>query len=257
MVSSLTKSNQKKRSLSRENLGQQIADSLEEEILSSSHRAGEKFSSAAEISEEFGVSRPVAREALGILQERGLILLKNGSGSFITKPDPVTLSPAMNRVVRMNNISKEHLTQARMILEKGIAPLAAENATEQDISAIEENLRQFENRQLSLAERVALDKEFHVLIARATGNPVLAMLEETLSCLLFDYMGKGVVQKGGIDDAIRRHRKLADAIKAHDKELAAIAMAEHVETSAKMVALSAQKQRTTKGSHAKGCETVS
>jgi DNA-binding FadR family transcriptional regulator len=234
-------------SLSRANFSQQVADHLEEVILSSvSSRVSEKLPSEQQLAKEYAVSRPVIREALKLLQERGLVTLRNGLGAFITKPPTSTVYAAVSRITQMNQISDHDLTQMRGIIEVSAAKLAAENATEADIAALQENIRKFSDKTLSLKERVSLDSEFHILIAHASGNALLEMFNEVLIAMLADYMGKGVLIPGGVDDAIARHTKLANAICAHDVKATEIAMAEHLQVSEQNVLRFAEQGKKAK-----------
>jgi len=213
-------------SLSRVNLSQQVADHLEEMILSST--VSDKLPSEQQLAKRYSVSRPVIREALKLLQERGLVELKNGLGAFVTTPQTSTVSSAIGRIMQMNSISDKDLTQMRGIIEVNAAKLAAVNATDKDLEELRENITNFSDKTLSLKQRVSLDSRFHIIIAHASGNALLEMFNEVLIAMLADYMGKGVLVSGGVDDAIARHKKIADAICAHDVEASVKAMEEHI-----------------------------
>ena len=89
-----------------------IADKIEEMILSDEMQASEKLPSEAVLSEKFGVSRPVVREALNTLRERGLIASRQGAASVITEPDADTLLRNFNRIIltliRIINVNGYH-----------------------------------------------------------------------------------------------------------------------------------------------------
>lgn len=219
-------------SLARTNLSQQIADHIEQVILSSpTSRMNEKLPGEMKLASQYNVSRPVVREALKLLQERGLITLKNGVGAIITRPENTTVSDAVNRIMQVDKISNDELTQMRQILELSSIELAVEKLTDEHLRAMDENIEYFSDRSLPLKERVKLDEQFHQLIAQASGNDLLCLFIGVLTSLLRDYMGKGVLTEGGIDDAITRHRHILDALKARDKEEARHAMAEHLRVS--------------------------
>lgn len=223
-------------SLSRTNLSQQVADHLEEVILaSSSTRVSEKLPSEMKLAKQYNVSRPVIREALKLLQERGLVTLKNGSGAYITKPETDTVMTAVSRIMQVDNISPEELTEVRGILEMSAVELAAVHINAEQLSRMDHILELFNDKTLPLQERVALDASFHIAIAEASGNELLTMFVEVLTSLLKEYMGKGILIQGGIDDAIDRHRKILEALSAHDVGLARLAMAEHLKVSSENV----------------------
>ena len=230
--------------INRANLSQQIADQLEEWILSSPRgKVDTKLPSEQRLATRYGVSRPVIREALKMLQERGLLTLRNGLGAFVTRPQAGTVEAAINRFSQMHDITDQDLTQMRGIIEMNAARLAAEHATDEDLAALRENLEQFRNKTLGLKERVQLDSQFHLLIAHASGNPLVEMFNLVLVSLLADYMGKGVLIPGGIDDAIARHQKVYDAIAAHDEGATMEAMSEHLRVSEQNVAQFNEKSK--------------
>lgn len=219
-------------SLERTNLSQQIADHIEQVILSSpTSRMNEKLPGEMKLAAQYNVSRPVVREALKLLQERGLITLKNGVGAIITRPENSTVRDAVNRIMQVDQISNDELTQMRQILELSSIDLAVEKLTDEHIRAMEENIARFSDKALPLKDRVKLDEQFHQLIAQASGNDLLCLFVGVLTSLLRDYMGKGVLIEGGIQDGITRHRQILDAIKARDKQAAHHAMAEHLRVS--------------------------
>jgi len=94
----------KRYSIKKTNLYEQIADCLEQEIIHSETEI-EKLPSEKDLSIQFNVSKTAIREALKVLKERGLITSKNGEGSFVTKPGMSNISDSLNRIVQLGKIS--------------------------------------------------------------------------------------------------------------------------------------------------------
>lgn len=219
-------------SLSRTNLSQQIADHLEEVILSSpTSKVTEKLPGELKLAKQYNVSRPVIREALKLLQERGLITLKNGSGAYVTRPENDTVMNAINRIMQVDRIKSDDLTQMREILELSSVDRAVKCITDEQLREMDEILSKFEDKSLPLKERVKLDEQFHIAIAQATGNELLSMFVGVLTSLLRDYMGKGILIEGGIEDAIKRHREIYQALLNRDAKAVHQAMVEHLKVS--------------------------
>ncbi len=219
-------------SLSRVNLSQQIADHLEEVILSSpTCKVTEKLPGELKLANQYNVSRPVIREALKLLQERGLITLKNGSGAYVTRPENDTVMNAINRIMQVDRIKSDDLTQMREILELSSVDRAVQCVTDAQLKEMDEILSKFEDKSLPLKERVKLDEQFHIAIAQATGNELLSMFVGVLTSLLRDYMGKGILIEGGIEDAIKRHREIYQALLDRDAKAVHQAMVEHLKVS--------------------------
>jgi len=223
-------------SLSRTNLSQQIADHLEEVILySPTSRISEKLPSEMKLAKQYNVSRPIIREAMKLLQERGLITLKNGSGAYITRPETNTVMNAVSRIMQADKISAEELTQMRGILELSSVDLAVQQITDEQLQEMKRIITTFSDTTLPLKKRVSLDESFHIAIAQASGNNLMVMFITVLTSLLRDYMGKGVLVDGGIDDGIRRHQEIFSALERRDAQAAHQAMVDHLRVSSENV----------------------
>lgn len=216
------------------NLYEQIADKLESLILSSGYTE-EKLPSEQALAEQFSVSRNVVRESLKLLKERGLIESRNGTGSYITKPEAVNLSDVISRMVVMDNIDYRAIYDVRIILETAACRSAAKCVTEKELEEMERLLERLKDRSLTVWERRETDFAFHEKIAEATGNPLLTVLVQAMKNIFIEMIEKGIFMTGGIDDAIVRHARIMDALKAHDAEQAEKAMSDHLEFSKKNV----------------------
>lgn len=221
--------------VSRVNLYEQIADRLEEWILSNGFEGQEKLPSEQALAEEFSVSRNVIREALKLLKERGLVESRNGTGSYITKPEATNLSDVISRMVAMDNISYKAIYDVRIILETAACKQAASVVTQEQLDEMEQLLEKLKDRRLSVQERRELDFAFHVAIAKATGNPLLEVLVQAMKNVFIEMIEKGIFMQGGIDDAIMRHANILDALKEHDTIMAEDAMYDHLAFSLKNV----------------------
>ena len=220
--------------VSRVNLYEQIADKLEELILSSEYTE-EKLPSEQALAEQFAVSRNVVREALKILKERGLIESRNGTGSYITKPEAANLSDVISRMVVMDNIDYCAIYDVRIILETAACRSAAERVTTGQLMQMEELLERLKDRTMTVKERRETDFAFHEAIAEATGNPLLAVLIRAMKNVFIEMIEKGIFMTGGIDDAIMRHARIMDALRVHDPQEAEAAMFDHLQFSKKNV----------------------
>lgn len=223
-------------SLSRTNLSQQVADHLEQVILSSpTSRISEKLPSEMKLAKQYNVSRPIIREAMKLLQERGLLTLKNGSGAYVTRPETDTVMNAVSRIMQVDNISAEELTQMRGILELSSIDLAVQKITDEQLQEMKAILTDFSDNTLPLKQRVSLDEAFHIAIAQASKNNLMVMFISVLTSLLRDYMGKGILVDGGIEDAIKRHHEIYNALEKRDAQAAHQAMVDHLRVSSENV----------------------
>lgn len=220
--------------LERINLDEQIAGKLENMILGKTilkDTSSNKLPSEMALAKQFNVSRTVIREALKILKERGLVVQKNGDGSYMTRPQVETVSSAVRRIMQMGNIGNDDLREIREILEVASVRLAAKNITDEQIEKLNAIVEEMADLSLDIERRVYLDCEFHITLAQGSGNELLTMFVEVMTLLIKNYMGKGVLLPGGIEDALIRHKKIITALSSKDSKLAESAMKEHLAAS--------------------------
>jgi DNA-binding FadR family transcriptional regulator len=213
--------------IEKTNLYEKIVDGLEKTIIES--ESDEKLPSEAELAKQFNVSKAVIREALKVLQDRGLIQSRNGDGSYTTKPETSSVADAVNRIIKMGNISDENIHNLRLILETATVKTAALYAKPEDIKKLEENLCAMTKSSLSEPERVEMDIQFHLMIARSSENALLVMFVEVFMILLKDYMVKAASTKNyDRKISIEAHKEIINAIKKRDLYYAEKAMLSHI-----------------------------
>ncbi len=216
--------------LNRANLSEQVADLLEEEILET-YSFGARLPSEQALAERYEVSRTIIREALRTLKERGLIDSKTGSGAYVKRPEAQNLSDTMARIIKLDRIDVPSIYEVREILERATVRRAARLVTDGELVELDETLTQLKNRELDQQQRRDLDFTFHYLIAKASRNPLLELLVETMSNIFKEMIVSGIVLSGGVDDAIVRHQVIMDALHAHDVQTADAAMHAHLRQS--------------------------
>jgi GntR family transcriptional repressor for pyruvate dehydrogenase complex len=185
-----------------------------------------------ELAEKYEVSRSVIREALKILNERGLVSMRAGDGSYVNIPKSESISRVLGRVMRFNRISDDKITEVRLLLETKTVEEAAVNATNKDILLLEELNEQMEIYNADLEIRVNKDCEFHTAIAKISNNELLEFMVESLTELLKKYIKERIeLNTGGSEGGIRYHKKIIKAIKEHDPKQARSLMIGHIEES--------------------------
>jgi GntR family transcriptional repressor for pyruvate dehydrogenase complex len=220
--------------VTKTNLYEQIADTLEQAIIRSINDI-EKLPSEQELSRRFNVSRTVIREALKVLKERGLVQSRNGEGSYVVVPKTDTISDALDRIIQIKNISNDNLHNTRMVLETAAVRLAALNIKTEELDKLKDTLQKMADLSLPLNERIQLDREFHLTIARAGQNELLEIFTEVMFLLLKDYMEKGIFGPEGMAKTRGQHQKILDALAARDPEKSEQALRHHLSASRKNV----------------------
>ena len=161
--------------LKREPLHWQIAANIEEMISTDQLQVGDKLPPERELAELFEVSRPTVREALCLLQQRGLVEMKIGKGTYIKEFISDTVIESIERFSKLSNCSHEDLLTVRYIIEPEIAALAAQNATDDQLAQLEQLVRNIEDKKYyHNAQRFAdVDCKFHMKIAEASHNELI------------------------------------------------------------------------------------
>ena len=169
----------------KRNLYEDVAAKLEKYILESADRFGQRLPSEQKLAANFGVSRPVIREAMKLLKERQLIESRTGGGTFINKPGTQNLIDVIHRMIQMDHIDYVHVFDMRLLLEPHACRLAAERELNEDkLAALRDTIEQMIKSEHNTDERIYYDLQFHTLIAQYSSNPILAVFVQSMTGLL-------------------------------------------------------------------------
>jgi GntR family transcriptional repressor for pyruvate dehydrogenase complex len=204
-----------------------LAQRLELELLSDRPAAGTQLPPERELAARFGVSRPMIREVLRSLEERGLIVVAPGRGSFIRDFHWEDAARPLDSIYRRREPTPRDLVQARMMLERETVSLAAEHAAEEDVGLMTDALTRFEASR-EVVSRARADVDFHAGVARASHNPVIETMFASIIPLAFELMLRSLGDPTVSREGVPYHREILEAIRAHDPEKAEKAMVGHL-----------------------------
>ena len=203
-----------------------IVAALEDEIVSARWPAGSKLPSERNLAEMLGVSRPMIREALRALNERGLINIYAGRGSFVRTHRPTDNGASAELLVRRGEVTARHLIDARIMLESRAAELAALNRTDAQLAEMRKLLDAFDG--VSVSESAVLDLAFHESIAIASHNPVLQVMFGSIKTLTHGIILRSLTDRHVTGAAMPLHDVIFNAIADRDAVAASRAMSEHL-----------------------------
>ena len=174
------------RPLEKKRYSEQIADLIQDKILRDPLEAGTNLPSEKDLSLEFQVSRSVIREALRMLEVSGLVTIKKGpsGGIFVSNGYHKPITNSLNNLITLGDVTIEHLFDVRMLIEPHIAMEAALNAKDEHIKKLTELMVDSSRHQDDPIRLKRNNLKFHLLVAKASGNPVLALLLESVIELL-------------------------------------------------------------------------
>ncbi|MFB9630941.1 FadR/GntR family transcriptional regulator [Nonomuraea helvata] len=200
---------------------------LENRILMGHWAAGVRLPSERDLATEFAVSRPVIREVLRALQERGLIEVSPQRGSFVRRYTAENLMRPMYLAARAAGVTARQLMRARVMLETEAAGLAAVNATKRDRTDL---LRVHQLFALSgdVHARARVDLTFHETIARASGNPVIHMMFTSIQDLTYGLMLRSLSDREVREAGEPLHTVILEHILDRDPDGAREAMRRHL-----------------------------
>ena len=197
---------------------------------------GDRLPSERDLCERFGVSRVTVREALRVLEAKGLIRIKVGAhgGAFITAPTSERVGEGIADLLVLSTITATEVTEARRVFELGIVPLVCERADEEDVRDLLE-ICDRSDRALAAgtysmsSSGMSLSAEFHVRVARATHKAVIEMLVQSfhgpmLMSLRRVQLAAPLVGRVGTGE----HRTFAEAIARQDEAAATAVMSAHL-----------------------------
>jgi GntR family transcriptional regulator, transcriptional repressor for pyruvate dehydrogenase complex len=215
----------------------QVYERIFELIVSGECPERSRLPSEFELSRRFGASRPVVREALARLRDDGLIVSRQGSGSYVQRrPDAAVL-----RFVPVGSIADiQRCFEFRVGFEGAAAALAAERWEEEDCAEIKAAFQDLEECIRDGRLGVDADARFHRAIAQATHNPFHVSVQRSLEphmafgmnlarnlSLLRPTTRLAIVQK--------EHEIIVEAIEARSGSRARIAMETHIENARRRV----------------------
>ncbi|ELX12703.1 transcriptional regulator GntR family [Janthinobacterium sp. HH01] len=204
-----------------------VADRIQELIREEKIAGGERLPSERDLATKLSVSRASLREALIALELGGVIEVRGGSGVYVSEvPEPSAAD------LPEAGPGPFEVLSARRLIESEIAAIAARVATDGAIDAILKAVVEMEQNHDNYSSNEQADRDFHLAIARATGNSALV---GSLN-YLWDQRGrlwhklKEHFQTEELrQETLKDHRRILEAIAAHDPAAARKAMRAHLE----------------------------
>jgi len=208
----------------------EISTEIKKMILGGIFKPGDRLPSESEIARQFNVGRQTVREALRLLELSGFLTVHKGGGggSIITNRILNTISQSFLDAVRMKNISVAELTVARTEVEKLVICHVVDNATDDDIVMLNENIARGSARIAQGIQAFEENINFHILLARASKNGVFTLVVEPIMVIVADFLSR-IPQTLEISKRVLdEHRQMVDAIVERDKARALGLMEAHL-----------------------------
>jgi DNA-binding FadR family transcriptional regulator len=203
-----------------------VADRIQALIRDQHIRPGERLPSERDLAVQLSVSRASLREALIALELGGVIEVRGGSGVYVSDvPEPDTSLPEAGP-------GPFEVLSARRLIEAEIAAIAARVATDGAIDMLLACVEEMERHQSNHSHNELADRNFHLAIARATGNSALVGVMDYLwgqRGRLWHKLKEHFQTEELRCETLSDHRRILAAIAAHDPAAARRVMRAHLE----------------------------
>jgi GntR family transcriptional repressor for pyruvate dehydrogenase complex len=190
---------------------------------------GQRIPSERQLAQALDVGRSGVREAIKSLSLLGLLDVRQGAGTYLTS----STSELLPRVIEWGLLLGEprvyDLTETRSHLEILVAGLAAERRTDADVRELRDIVDTMRLAGEDIAAYVEADVRFHLAVANASGNVVLANLVSSIQSLLRVWAGRVLESAGETETSLAMHVPIVDAIEESDADSARRAMSAHMD----------------------------
>ena len=215
---------------------QDVVEQIQTAILEGQLCAGDRLPSERQLGEIFHTSRNTLREALRILEQKGLLEIRLGTsgGAYVKDVNADLMAENLAMLIRSHDVSLQHLTEFREGVEGTVAGLAARRSTGTDAKKltqlITEAKRHYQKGKAGWEAFVQVDEKIHTEIARIAGNPlytfVLQSVHENIHRYYDKFLNVGVTE---LEENFQDLQQIVQAVIKKDPEAASSLAISHVQ----------------------------
>jgi DNA-binding FadR family transcriptional regulator len=222
--------------IKRRKLYEDVAERIEEMIRGGRFAPGDQLPSEKDIMQELGVGRSTVREAMLSLRRMGLVTVRSGERARVTTPTANVLVNELSGAARLLLAQEggiQRFQEARTLFEVGLARLAAQRASAEDIESLREAL---EANRKTIGDHEAFmrsDVAFHYVIASIPKNPIFTSMHNAVAEWLTEQRAISGRTPHAFSAAFTAHQRIFAAIAARDPAAAQKEMQDHLDEVAK------------------------
>jgi GntR family transcriptional repressor for pyruvate dehydrogenase complex len=191
---------------------------------------GDRLPPERDLAKMLGVSRPTLRAGIRSLAAVGILVSRQGAGTFVAEADesPTLDSSPLRMLSALHGFTSDEMFEARLALEMSIASLAAQRATSEQMTLMAEEITGMYASLNDPEQYLVHDMQFHQTIAAASQNRILTSLMNMVATILFDNRSKTVHRALDLKDSAEQHHNIYRAMRERDPEAARMAMHDHL-----------------------------
>jgi GntR family transcriptional repressor for pyruvate dehydrogenase complex len=215
---------------------EEIAGQIEQLIVSAGLPEGARLPSERDLAQLASASRPTVSQAIRILIVKGLIESRRGSGAYVRRKPETSLAATVSLMLSLNQESVPHLNDLRLWLESDGIAQAIGQSTQAEVDAGEAALSKLAASVGNTSAWISADTLFHATLVRASHNPYLASIYESVHETLINYEYRNWIDSGTVPDWLRPseavgltalHEPILAAVRDRDEHAGRIAVLRH------------------------------
>jgi GntR family transcriptional repressor for pyruvate dehydrogenase complex len=206
----------------------QVVNHVRSMIENGTLQPGDKIPPERELARSLKISRASLRTGIGYLAAMGVMKIRHGVGTFVADGPPDFGKATLSLMGALHGFQTWQMFEARIILERSLAALAAERGKEEHHAAMSEEVAEMFATLETPVDYLIHDVLFHRIIAQASGNPILAAVMETVTSSMYDKRRKTVERATDLRESAEMHREIYRAIRARRPEEARDLMEKHL-----------------------------
>jgi len=226
---------------------EEIAGQIEQLIVSARLPEGIRLPSERDLAQLTSASRPTVSQAIRILVVKGLVESRRGSGAYVRRKPETSLAATVSLMLSLNQESIAHLNDLRLWLESDGITQAIKRSTRAEVAAGEAALRKLAVSAGNTSAWISADTLFHATLVRASHNPYLASIYESVHETLINYEYRNWIDSGTVPGWLRPseaagltalHEPILAAVRNRDEEAGRVAVLRHHHVMAQHLAAS-------------------
>jgi DNA-binding FadR family transcriptional regulator len=206
-----------------------VADKIASLIASGIVQIGDFLPSERDLAGAFQVSRETVRCGMQILATRGVIEISQGARTRVVSTDLGPVVPGLTETRRINTYDIDAVHAARLLVEREVVAKAARSI---DPGALDFLRGSLVSQRAALNDPVRFlisDREFHLVIYRACGNPALADFVSDLYTYMMEIRRRAVSRENAIQKSVGDHEAILDGLERHDEAAVVAAFVIHLD----------------------------
>lgn len=225
-------------------------------VVKGSWKSGSRIPPERELCQQLGIARTSLREALKAMELIGLLESRVGDGTFVCARSEFLSRPLLWALTGTDHMELQDITEARSLIERDLAGLAAERAIRSEIAEIKQTVYDMRRAIKDGQSIIEADMAFHLSVARAAHNDVLHNAVQLLRNLLRHWISLKLRIPNIPHRVLSEHEIIYDAIKSRDREAAREAMWQHLQNTARLLTQIVESDSRTKNTRSTAVRTT-